>query len=237
MVAGRMGALPAAWRHAQRCEQCSMRQLVLFGELTPEDLDLIHLPILETELAKGASLYHAGDEGRAIFTLQTGLIKLAQFLPDGQQRIVRVLAPGSTFGLEVLVGRGYAHSAIALEAAILCRIPVEVVERLQRETPRLHGNLMRRWQAALDEADGWLTQLSTGKAQQRVARLLLRILQPDGTASLFSREDLGAILAITTEHASRIVADFRRNGIITLHGERYRCDRRQLEAIADTGAG
>jgi CRP-like cAMP-binding protein len=156
-----------------------------------------------------------------------------QFLPDGTQRIVRLLKSGASAGLEVVLGQSYEHSAIALRPTRLCRIPRQVIERLSRETPRLHDQLILRWHAALREADDRLTGLSTGKAPQRLARLLLQLADADGTATLFSREDLGAMLGITTEHASRTVAELKRlKGIFELSTNHYRCDLDRLACVA-----
>lgn len=225
--------IEAAWQGNAQCDRCGIRDLVLFADLTEPDFNLIHLPIDDIEFDVGARLYAEGDESGAVYTLRTGLLKLVQYLPDGGQRIVRLLRCGDTFGLEALVGEPYAHSAIVLQRALVCRIPRQVVERLSRETPRLHRQLMRRWHAALKQADDWLTELSTGKAPQRLARLLLQTMEPDDNAILFAREDLGAMLGITTEHASRTVAELKRNGAITETGaNRYRCNRQQLECIA-----
>lgn len=226
-------AIESAWKGIARCEHCAVRSLALFGDLRAEDFNLIHLPIDEIEFAPGITIYSVADPAPAVFTLRSGLVKLVQYLPDGHQRIVGLVSPGGTFGMEALVGRPYAHTAVVLETALVCRIPRPVIDRLRTETPRLHGALMERWQSALDEAHSWLTELSTGKAPQRFARLLLRTVGADGTAPMFPREDLGAMLAITTEHASRTVAEFRRAGAITpVTADRCRCNRTQLEAIA-----
>jgi CRP-like cAMP-binding protein len=225
--------IEAAWTGNAQCHDCGIRHLVLFADLDRADFDLIHLPIEEIEGEPGTVLYSAGDEGAALYTVRSGLIKLVQYLPDGQQRIVRLLRSGSAAGLEVTLGQPYEHSAVAVQPSRLCRIPRQVVDRLSRETPRLHGQLMRRWHEALREADERLTGLSTGKAPQRLARLLLRLVEPDGTAALFSREDLGAMLGITTEHASRTVAEFKRQGtIVELSANRCRCNLDQLECVA-----
>ncbi|MDR3435382.1 Crp/Fnr family transcriptional regulator [Telmatospirillum sp.] len=215
-----------------RCLDCRLRHLTLFADLEPGDFNLINLPIDEIDCEAGSVLYSAGGEATAIFTIRVGLVKLVQYLPDGTQRIVRLLGPGATAGLEVIVNQPYGHSAIALQPSSLCRIPRPVIERLCRETPRLQGQLMRRWHAALHEADGRLTELSTGKALQRLARLLLHLAQADGTAVLFSREDLGAMLGISREHASRAVAELRRHRAISeISMNRFRCDIARLEAI------
>lgn len=225
--------MDAAWRGTANCADCGIRDLVLFADLTEPDFNLIHLPIDDIAFEAGATLYSAGDEGTTLYTIRSGLVKLVQYLPDGTQRIVRLLKNGATVGLEAVLGQAYEHTAVALQPTQTCRVPRQVVERLTRETPRLHGQLMQRWHAALRQADEWLTELSTGKAPQRLARLLLQLAEADGTVTLFSREDVGSMLGITTEHASRTVAEFKRNGVITeVAINRYRCDMDRLSEIA-----
>jgi CRP/FNR family transcriptional regulator, anaerobic regulatory protein len=229
-------SVEAAWRKSGQCERCGFRALVLFADLRKADLDLIHLPISEVTLEAGSALYHAGEDAISLFTVRSGLVKLVRYLPDGAQRIVRLLKPGSTAGLEASLGHSYEHTALALRPTTVCRIPRSVVRRLMEETPRLHGQLMERWHGALQEADECLTDLSTGKASRRLARLLLRLVAPDGNAPLFSREDLGAILGITAEHASRTVTDLRRAGAITyVSGNDCRCNADRLYKLVEEG--
>ena len=230
--------IDAAWQGTAECRDCGVRDLVLFAELTEQDFALIHLPIDEIRLDAGATLYESGQDGRALFTIRSGLVKLVQYLPDGTQRIVRLLRKGATAGMEVLVGQPYEHTAVVLQSALICRLPREVVERLSRETPRLHGQLMRRWHAALHQADGWLTELSTGNARQRVSRLFLHLQDSSGesTVQLLSREDVGAMLGITTETASRVVAEFKRQGLVEeIATNRFRCNTEGLDRVAQGG--
>ncbi|MDT8282747.1 MAG: helix-turn-helix domain-containing protein, partial [Gammaproteobacteria bacterium] len=79
----------------------------------------------------------------------------------------------------------------------------------------LHKDLMVRWQKALTDADIWLTYLSTGTAKKRMAGLLLLLLEDDSAeCHLFSREDIGSILSITVETASRTLSEFKRLKLI-----------------------
>lgn len=231
----RRSQINAAWEGKAECRNCGIRDLVLFAELEEEDFNLIHLPIDEIAFEPGTILYQPGADDRALYTIRSGLVKLVQYLPDGTQRIVRLLRPGSTAGMEVLVSDDYEHAAIALQTGLACRIPAQVVERLNRETPRLHNQLMRRWHEALKQADGMLTELSTGNARARVARLFLHLIAEtkDNRCHLFGREDVGAILGMTTETASRMVAEFKRSGIIseTAFNE-FTCDLAALEDVA-----
>ncbi|NIZ00358.1 Crp/Fnr family transcriptional regulator [Thalassospira lucentensis] len=198
-----------------RCRNCGVRQFALFNNLTDEDFKLVHLPVEDLAVAKRGILYNAGDTAQSIFTLRSGLIKLVHYLPDGGQRVVRVVRPGGTIGLEALVSETFSHHAEALQDSELCRIPIAVIEKLDRESPRLHKQVLNRWHQAVVESDNWLMQMSTGTARERVARLCLFLTdQETGLCHLPGREDIGAMLGITTETASRTIAEFRRRGVI-----------------------
>ncbi|CAM3439900.1 Crp/Fnr family transcriptional regulator [Thalassospira profundimaris] len=198
-----------------RCRECGVRKFALFNNLTDEDLKLVHMPVEDITLPKRNTLYNAGDQAQSIFTLRSGLVKLVHYLPDGNQRVVRLVKPGGTIGLEALVSDCFTHHAEALQDSRLCRIPIAVIEKLDNESPRLHKQVLNRWHQAVMESDNWLTQMSTGTARERVARLCL-FLHDDVTESCTvpGREDIGAMLGITTETASRIIADFRRHDLL-----------------------
>jgi len=204
------------WKGPAQCEHCGIRDLVLFADLDPEEFALIQRPIDEQRLGRGEVLYRADDTPNYLFTVRYGLVKLVQYLPDGTQRIVRLPKQGDVVGLEAVLGIPYQHDAVVLETALVCRIPVGVVRRLDQQIPKLSQQLLERWQRALTETDSWLTELATGSTQVRVARLLIHLVgdDSDGVCYLPPREDIAAIVGTATETASRVVAELRRSGVI-----------------------
>jgi len=211
-------SLHDAWTGVADCQSCSLRDSVLFAGLKASDFEKIHEPISQFAVKPGERLYRDGDKGNRLFTVRSGLIKLQRFLPDGTQRIVRLAKTSDVIGLECLLDQPYEHEAIAIQATEVCCLPVATVNELSRDNPALHKELLHRWQRALSDADSWLTELSTGSARHRVARLVLRLVdetsgQPE--CRLFAREDLGSMLGITTETASRTIAEFKRKGWLT----------------------
>jgi CRP-like cAMP-binding protein len=223
-----------AWCSNPQCNRCTLRDSVLFAGIDARHLEPIEKAIDESTREAGSHLYRVGGRGEAVFTLRSGLIKLVQYLPDGTQRIVRLVSATDVVGLEALIDQPYQHDAVVLQEASVCRIPIGVLRRLQENDPALHRELMRRWQRALAEADAWLTELSTGAARQRVARLLLRLVDQrgEGRCTLFGRRDMGAMLGITTESASRAMAGFKREGLVVEGSHGFRVDRAALEKIA-----
>lgn len=229
-------AIEKAWQGPAQCRNCGIRDLVLFADLQLEDFHLIHKPIDELTLDSGSLLYHSGDEPRYIYTVRSGSVKLIHYQPEGGQRIVRLLSRGDIVGLEALLGKPYQHEARVLEPASLCRIPVAVIERLNHDTPRLYRQLMSRWQRSISEADAWLTELSRGQAPARVARLLLHLADSAESDTIYlpSREDIGAMLGITAETASRVTAEMRRRQIYTeLDSRHVRLDPQRLREMAE----
>ena len=208
-------ALRDAWSGEADCRHCALRKSALFAGLEESDFQHIHDPVDQFTLPACALIYRAGDPSDFMFTVRMGIVKLVQYLPDGCQRIVRLARSTDILGLECLVERTYEHHAVTLHSTQICRYPVAMVRELSADNHTLHQELMNRWQRALTEADAWLTELSTGTAKQRVARLIIRLSDHESSrCELFSREDMGAMLGITTETTSRIVAELKRKSLL-----------------------
>ena len=221
----------SVWRGTADCRNCGIRDMVLFADLNEDDFKLIHAPIDDLGYAPGDILLHMGEAAGSLMTLKTGLVKLVRNMPDGRQRIVRVLRPGDVIGLEAMFAPVYESEAVALTPVSVCRLPVEVIHRLNRETPRLHERLMAKWHQSLKEADAWLADLNFGNARQRLAGLILNMSahQPEsaeeGLVLLFSREDMGAMLDLKLETVSRTLSAFIREGVmepLDKQGRHYR---------------
>jgi len=225
------------WIGRAKCAVCDVRNFVLFSGLSTHELDTILQPIDNLHVPKNAVLYEQDAAAPSIYTLRHGLIKLKVDLPNGGQRIVRLLRPGDVAGMETLVGERYHHTAIALQDSDVCRIPREVVMRLDQTSSSVHQALLQRWQHTIDQADHFIVALSTGPAEARMARLLISLgcagAHPE--AAMPSREDMGALLGITTETASRVIAEFRRRGLIHIEkGECIDYDRAALTQLAQS---
>lgn len=225
-----------SWHGRADCVHCVIRNRVLFADLPPESLDDALIVIDDLVYPANGLIYREGEEGNALFTIRRGMIKLVRNLPSGEQRIVRLLGVADALGLEAVIGSNYRHTAIALGETEVCRIPLPVISHLGLSHPELSVQLMLRWQKSLDNADRALVEFSTGTAEVRVARLLLELAKhsDDATSPEIARVDMGSILGITTETASRVMAEFKRRGIVedALRGDRLRCDMGQLEQIS-----
>lgn len=217
----------SAWRGTSDCRNCGIREMVLFADLNEQDFNLIHAPIDDLVYQSGQSLYGESDKALGVFTLRKGMVKLVRVTADGRERVVRVLFPGDVVGLEALATRRYDSQAVALSEVSLCRIPLDVVHQLGANSPRLHRKLMQKWQSALKLADDWLAELNFGTARQRVLHFICKMheMSEDGTATLFGRDDMGAMMDLKLETVSREVTALVRAGVMApldKHGRHYK---------------
>ena len=227
-----------AWRNNIACLACDGRENSFFAGLQPDAIATLHVDVDNTATVSDKTLYRPGSRADSLWVLRTGAVKLIASAWDGEPRIVRVLKPGDVAGIEGLLAGSYAHTAMTIGTVHACRTPIRAVRQLCLEHANFQWNLMQRWQTTLRETEQWLVDMtSTGApARVRMARLLLHLR--DGESNRIynlSREDLGLILGITIETASRIIAAFLRGRLLVRRepGSRfYDGDLVRLEMVA-----
>lgn len=168
------------------------------------------------------------------------MVKLSNNAHNGGNRIVRLLGPGSSIGLELLDGHNnnYHHTAIAVDSVGVCRVPVSAIKRIMINQPSLYMQIGHQLQKQLDLADQWIVALGTGSARQRVAHLLLLLNRffsdENGAFSLINREDMAAVIGTTVETVSRMIAEFKRQNILCKYKSKnslYTCNAPMLQSI------
>lgn len=218
-----------------RCHSCGIRDGSLCSGLSGEEFSHINVAVEDISFPVGSSLYRQGDVGQFVYSVRQGLIKLNRIRQNGDQRIMRVLRSGDVVGLEAIVSGRYEYDAIALETVLVCRIPVMVINQLDSSSPLVHRKLLEKWHQTIVEADEWMAELTSGTARARLARLLLKMRNPQKMelSTLFSRDDIGSMLCMTMETASRTINAFQREGMVTpldSGGRFYQIDSAALEA-------
>ncbi len=226
----------------QVCASCSVRQFALFGALDEAALQRLHYHIADIRLEAGQTIYSAQQIGSAVFTVRSGVVRMERSSDNGERRVMRLAGTTELLGLESLLGQTYAADAIACTDVQICRIPRVLIEELTNDRPALTRDLMKRWQRALDEADEWLVELSRGPARHRMLRLLLKLSEYSDDRGLIwlpTRQDMGAMLDMTFETASRLISVLRREEIVEPIGARQArlSMDRLMAALKDDNAG
>jgi CRP/FNR family transcriptional regulator, anaerobic regulatory protein len=216
------------------CAACDLRPSALFSVLDDAALGGIQAPFSAAAAGVDDPIYRRGERGTAVITIRSGLVRFERLTERGNRRIVRLAGPGDLIGLEALLREPYRDDAIACTAVSLCHIPQAVVDELEASQMPLRRELMMRWQHALDAAQAWSAELCIGTARRRLLELLAlldRLGDGAGPVWLPRREDIGAMLDLTFETASRVISQLRREGVLELMPPRHaQLDRVRLAA-------
>ncbi len=198
----------SAWQGTSDCRGCGIRAMVLFADLTEADFAEIHAPIDNLAYKTGEHFVLEGDRAQYIYTIRTGVAKVARNTADGRVRIVQILKAGDVAGLEAVLSPTYESDVIAATDIHVCRIPTSVIKTLSVKSPRLQAQLTQRWHKAVKQAGDWLADLNFGSARRRVANIILKMRHDDDPSltSLFSRHDMGAMSDLKLETVSREVS-------------------------------
>ena len=186
-------------------------------------------------------LFHEGATADTLYIISKGLVKLVSNLAHGRTRIVRLHSPDNIIGLCGLIDANYDHTAIAINDVEVMKVPISLLKQVIHDNPDLSLYVNEQWYAYLRAADSWIIQFSTGSIRARVARLItfLSYLENEPNpeyVQLLTGEEMAAILGVTPESVSRVIADFKRQKVLQpIYGhsiELYKRDPSMLESFA-----
>lgn len=170
-------------------------------------------------VGRGAVVLQRGTVPGAAFALNAGTVKLALRGADGEERILRVVNAGESFGeAAAFLARPCPYDAYALTDAQLVSIPPSAIfallERDRRFARRLVVALAERYCDVLAEFGAATTQ----RGSERLANYLESLAKAapaSGTVQLpVSKTVIAALLGMKKETLSRLLHQFAAEGII-----------------------
>ena len=215
---------------------CPLGELELFAGIDTQALSGAAGTLARMRFAVGEVVFNEGHRSEHVYVVINGLAKLERISIDGRARIVGLGKPGDMLGLSALATGSQDLRAVALTSLTLCRLGSNEVRMLQHCHPEICQRMAQQWQRALSSANEWLTELSIGTVEQRLARLLLQFPQKNGITELCTHRELGEMLGnVQVETVSRTFGRWQREGVMAKSGARrvWRIDRQRLAAIAN----
>lgn len=192
-------------------------------------------------LAAGDALFREGSPHVAIYAVRAGFLKTTRGGPGAESHIVRFLLPGDVAGLDGYASGTHECDAEAIADCDLCEIPAYRAEILADFNPRIGAHLRRLLAGEAARLQEHAAALACLDIRRRVGRFLVELgrrwLERGYSTTQFvlpmSRRDIASHLALTPESLSRVLAEFRARGWISLHGRSIEI----LDAEGLSGAG
>jgi CRP/FNR family transcriptional regulator, cyclic AMP receptor protein len=160
----------------------------------PEDTGLQVRRSFERSFRAGQVIYEEGEQGDALYVIQSGQVELTRAGPDGPRLVAR-LGPGELFGeLAALLGRRRSSRALAASPSRLLALDAATFEVMCVERPEIAIRVIQRLAARAIDLEQRLAALGVDDLLRPVVRVLLRRAEPAGG---------GARLATTLRRLAR----------------------------------
>ena len=223
------------------CPTCPHRTSQLLGCCASEEIDVLATQKLTQTYQKGQTIYQQGNKVLGLHCVYDGKIKLTRAGSDQKEHIVQLVRPGELIGWRALLaGSPYTTSAVALEECTVCFIPRLDFIGLLQANKQFSNTLLHLMATILGQAETQLMALAHKPVRERLAGALAALQETYGTAEAtepfsmaLAREDVAALVGTAKETVSRLLSEFKEEGLITTRGSRITVLKyRQLAEIA-----
>ena len=171
----------------------------------------------------GGVFFMQGDPADAVYSIETGRVRLSQVTAEGQQILLRVIGPGTVFGAIALARVDtYPVTAEAAEECTALVWPSSVLMGLVEQMPKLALNAIQLMAGHVQEFQDRFREMATQRVERRLARTLLRLASQTGRKTdegvlidlALTRQDLAEMTGTTLYTVSRILSQWETQGLV-----------------------
>lgn len=209
------------------CAKCPVRNRAACSVLKEDERAALAAAGRTRHLARGETLFFAGDEETTCATLVKGALKVTCTSRDGEERILALVHPSGFVG--ELFQPFAQYDVVALTDTQLCTFSRADIEQAIDRYPVLARALLRRSQEDLHNARQLLELTGKHGAAEKVASMIMALAQaasesPCHLARNFdlplTRGEMASMLGLTIETVSRQLSRLEKSGAIRREGAR-----------------
>jgi len=219
-----------------------VRGLPFLSSLDEEAIVAVGSLFQEKGFAAGEIICFSQSPATHFYVVASGLVKLLHHTEEGRDVILDLLGRGGFFGQLFHSGQDrYTYSVQALTATCALAISGRSFQGVLNTYPTVALDMLKVVSVMLESAQATIRRLSVDSAEKRLAAVLARLGEKFGEKKEvglliqlpLSREDLADMSGTTTETASRVISELRREDIIRT-GRRWVSirDFRRLSSLA-----
>lgn len=214
--------------HTIHCQNCSISQLCLPFALNEHELtQLDNIIERKKPIQKSQILFKSGDELQALYAIRSGTIKSYTISENGEEQITAFHLPGDLIGFDAIMNMQHVGFAQALETAMICEIPFDILDDLAGKMPKIRHQIMRLMSNEIKSDQEMILLLSKMSAEEKLAAFLLNLSRRFSARGFSAREfrltmtrgDIGNYLGLTIETISRLLGKFQKSGMISVQGK------------------
>lgn len=210
--------------------------------LTQGDVRLRQLLDQSRRYRSGQLLIRAGEASDTVFRLESGWAARYRELADGKRQIILVHLPGELIGIKSMLLERQPDTVECLTDVAVRTMEQHRLFKLITEDHAVCARIMFQLSENERQVHNWLAALGRGRADQRIATLLLDLhgrLYRAGLANgeafsiALTQEQIADHLGLTLVHVNRVLRRLNESGIATVkHGVVNVVDMAQLSGLA-----
>lgn len=175
------------------------------------------------QIKKRQVIYYEGDTANGIYLIISGKVKTFKVATDGRELLTGMYGSDEYFGTAaMLADENYADTAEAVENTALCLLPKDLIGQLLDKYPDVAAQFIKMLANHVLTTEEHLLQLAYNSVRKRMADVILRLspVEDDASASPLniSRDNLAGMAGVATETVSRILTDFKEEGLVERKG-------------------
>ena len=175
------------------------------------------------QIKKKQVIYYEGDTANGLYLLISGKVKTFKVAQDGRELLTGLYGPEEYFGTAALLAaENYMETAEAVENTALCLIPKDLMEQLLNKYPDVSASFIKLLANNVLQNEQQLLELAYHSVRKRMAEVILRLkgteTEDNQQVLTVSRDNLASMAGIATETVSRILSDFKDEGLIERTG-------------------
>lgn len=205
-----------------------IKQIPLFQELNDGDTRDLAASTRMISLKPGQPLFHKGDEGTALYILQTGTIKIVLPSRIGDEIIVTILSDGEYFGeMALLDGEPRSADAIAIDASQVVILRRSDFLLFLQSNRNAIESILALLSKRLRSTDEMLEDTCFLNVSVRLAKKLVELAASHGRQAAdntihieltLTQKELGDMIGATRESINKELRILREKGLIKKDG-------------------
>lgn len=209
------------------CQNCPHLNKSLLGTCQLNELAMISVGKVHQSYQKGQLIFEQGSRITGLHCIHQGKVKVSKVSTNGKEQIIRLAKEGDVLGYRsLMIGNVYTTAAVALTDCVICQVPRVDFLSIVEQNSKVSDSLTRLLAKSLGEAEDRILHTAYKSVRERVAEALLllyEVFRPT-TDTFFSipvsRDDLAALASTAKETTSRLLSEFRDEGLVSTQGSR-----------------
>jgi CRP/FNR family transcriptional regulator, cyclic AMP receptor protein len=214
-----------------------LSEITVFQDLSPREMEELNRITTISVVPRGRVFYRPEEPGEVLFIVKEGRVQLYRISPEGKKLVITTLGPHTLFGEMALLGTKLHNTfAEAVEDCTICVMSRNDLERLILSKPQVALRILEITGRRLREAEERLENMAFKGIPARLASLLLRLAQEQGSNDItgLTHQDLAESVGTYRETATQVLNDLKADGYIEIGRKRITIlDPEGLAAVAE----